>query len=201
MVSYQSTNLKGGPARWADHLLEWFVAAHLLEYVQGDLQEVFYKRLQQVSLAQARREYGWAVIQCLTPSFYQSMQPTTMGHVRQFNDYSTPNFATMLRNYLKIAFRNLVKNKGYSVINIGGLAVGMAVAMLIGLCFIISERALKAPFLKEYAPLVCDVHVTWAWLKRIYNRSLWRRRSICGALSIGSMKCHSPRRVRQPLCD
>ncbi|AYQ36447.1 ABC transporter permease [Runella sp. SP2] len=39
----------------------------------------------------------------------------------------------MLRNYLKIAFRNLVKNTGYSVINIGGLAVGMAVAMMIGL--------------------------------------------------------------------
>ncbi|RYF64030.1 MAG: ABC transporter permease, partial [Cytophagaceae bacterium] len=39
----------------------------------------------------------------------------------------------MLRNYLKIAFRNLIKNKAYSAINIGGLAVGMAVAMLIGL--------------------------------------------------------------------
>jgi putative ABC transport system permease protein len=39
----------------------------------------------------------------------------------------------MLRSYLKIAFRNLVKNKGYSFINTGGLALGMAVAMLIGL--------------------------------------------------------------------
>ncbi|MPR35190.1 FtsX-like permease family protein [Cytophagaceae bacterium SJW1-29] len=39
----------------------------------------------------------------------------------------------MLRNYLKIALRGLVKNKAYSAINIGGLAVGMAVAMLIGL--------------------------------------------------------------------
>ncbi|WP_149240033.1 ABC transporter permease [Dyadobacter sp. 32] len=39
----------------------------------------------------------------------------------------------MIQNFLKIAFRNLVKNKGYSAINIGGLAVGMAVAMLIGL--------------------------------------------------------------------
>jgi ABC-type antimicrobial peptide transport system permease subunit len=39
----------------------------------------------------------------------------------------------MLRNYLKVAFRNLSRHKGYSAINIGGLAVGMAVAMLIGL--------------------------------------------------------------------
>lgn len=39
----------------------------------------------------------------------------------------------MLRNYLTIALRNLSKNKAYSFINIFGLAVGMAVAMLIGL--------------------------------------------------------------------
>ena len=39
----------------------------------------------------------------------------------------------MLKNFLKIALRNLVKNKIYSFINIGGLAVGMSVAMLIGL--------------------------------------------------------------------
>jgi putative ABC transport system permease protein len=39
----------------------------------------------------------------------------------------------MFKNYFKIAWRNLVKSKGYSVINIGGLAVGMAVAILIGL--------------------------------------------------------------------
>ncbi|MGN6193394.1 MAG: ABC transporter permease [Ginsengibacter sp.] len=38
----------------------------------------------------------------------------------------------MIKNYLKIAWRNLIKNKGYSAINIIGLATGMAVAMLIG---------------------------------------------------------------------
>ncbi|UYQ95385.1 ABC transporter permease [Chitinophaga horti] len=37
----------------------------------------------------------------------------------------------MLKNYLKIAWRNLVKNRTYSAINIGGFAVGMAVAILI----------------------------------------------------------------------
>jgi putative ABC transport system permease protein len=39
----------------------------------------------------------------------------------------------MVKNYLKIAWRNLIKNRASSAINIGGLAVGMAVAMLIGL--------------------------------------------------------------------
>lgn len=39
----------------------------------------------------------------------------------------------MISNYFKIARRNLARNKAYSAINIGGLAAGMAVAMLIGL--------------------------------------------------------------------
>jgi putative ABC transport system permease protein len=39
----------------------------------------------------------------------------------------------MIKNYLKIAWRNLIKSKGYSLINVGGLATGMAVAILIGL--------------------------------------------------------------------
>lgn len=37
----------------------------------------------------------------------------------------------MLKNYLKIAFRSLLKNKVYSVINIVGLSVGMACCILI----------------------------------------------------------------------
>lgn len=39
----------------------------------------------------------------------------------------------MIKNYLLIAVRNLRKNPGHSFINIGGLVLGMAVAILIGL--------------------------------------------------------------------
>lgn len=39
----------------------------------------------------------------------------------------------MFRNYLKTAWRHLVTNRVYSLLNIMGLAVGMAVALLIGL--------------------------------------------------------------------
>ena len=37
----------------------------------------------------------------------------------------------MFKNYLKTAIRNLIKNKGYSVINIFGLAIGISVCVLI----------------------------------------------------------------------
>ena len=39
----------------------------------------------------------------------------------------------MLRNYLRIAIRNLTRNKFSAAINIGGLAIGMSVAIVIGL--------------------------------------------------------------------
>lgn len=39
----------------------------------------------------------------------------------------------MIRNHFKVALRNLRRHKMYSLINIGGLAVGMAVAIMIGL--------------------------------------------------------------------
>ncbi|MBN8578728.1 MAG: ABC transporter permease [Cytophagales bacterium] len=39
----------------------------------------------------------------------------------------------MYKSYFKIGWRSLLRNKGYSIINIGGLAVGMAIAILIGL--------------------------------------------------------------------
>ena len=49
----------------------------------------------------------------------------------------------MLRNYFKIALRNLWKNKGFSFINIFGLATGMACSLLIFL-FVKDETSYDA---------------------------------------------------------
>jgi putative ABC transport system permease protein len=49
-------------------------------------------------------------------------------------DLATGSFAKntrMLKNFLKVAWRSLRRGKGFSVINISGLAVGMATALLI----------------------------------------------------------------------
>ncbi len=46
----------------------------------------------------------------------------------------------MLKNYLKIAIRNILKNKVYSIINIVGLAVGMMACILIAL-YVINEES------------------------------------------------------------
>jgi putative ABC transport system permease protein len=46
----------------------------------------------------------------------------------------------MLKNYFKIAWRNLWKNKAFSAINIMGLAIGMAACIIIML-FVFYERS------------------------------------------------------------
>ena len=43
----------------------------------------------------------------------------------------TKKLFRMLKNYLTIAWRNLLKNKAFSFLNISGLAIGMASALLI----------------------------------------------------------------------
>ena len=54
----------------------------------------------------------------------------------------------MIRNYFKTAWRNIVKNKAQSIINVSGLSAGMAVAILIGL-WILNEVSFDKNF-KNY---------------------------------------------------
>ncbi len=54
----------------------------------------------------------------------------------------------MFKNYFKIAWRNLIKNKGFSFINITGLAIGMAAAILI-LLWIQNEMSRDAQYPKS----------------------------------------------------
>ncbi len=70
----------------------------------------------------------------------------------------------MFKNYLKVAFRNLWKNKGFSAINILGLAIGMASAILI-LLWMQNEIGYD------------DFHVK---KDRIYE--MWNRATFSGAL-------------------
>ncbi|HEY0769700.1 MAG TPA: ABC transporter permease, partial [Sphingobacteriaceae bacterium] len=51
----------------------------------------------------------------------------------------------MFQSYFKIGWRNLLRNKSFSLINISGLAIGMAVAILIGL-WVISELSFNRSF-------------------------------------------------------
>lgn len=67
----------------------------------------------------------------------------------------------MIKNYLVIALRNLLKNKVYSFINIIGLAVGIAVTMLIGLW--VWDELSYNKYHKNYD------RVVQAWISQTFN--------------------------------
>lgn len=108
-----------GPPRWADRFLEWYCRPELLEEIQGDAYELFDKRRKDLGSEVARRRFAWDVL--------RSFRLSTIKH---FN----PNLSPMLlKNNFKIAWRQLLKQKMYSVIKIGGFALGVAACLLIAL--------------------------------------------------------------------
>nr|WP_295927416.1 ABC transporter permease [uncultured Dyadobacter sp.] len=113
----------GQPPKWSNRLLAWLGHPDTLEETSGDMLEMYQYRLKQSGKRKADWLYVIDTFRLLRP-FARSKQ--------QYSS-SNPFSLVMIHNYFKIALRNLIKNKGYSAINITGLAVGMAVALLIGL--------------------------------------------------------------------
>lgn len=116
------------PPRLATILMHWLCAAHLVDELEDDLDELFQQRVLSVGLRQAKWRYVKDVVSLLRPSL---MRPNVMKS--KPNHYSNPIHTDMLQNYIKIAWRNLVKNSTFSFINIVGLSVGMTTTILIGL--------------------------------------------------------------------
>lgn len=114
-----------GPPRWIDRLLTIIIAPHFLEDILGDLHEVYAQHASQGSARTARLRYLLACLRYIRP-YFMKRKPRTYSPTYIFSP-------AMIRNYLKISLRTLGKNKAYSFINITGLAMGMTVAMLIGL--------------------------------------------------------------------
>jgi len=109
------------PPKLALKFLHWFLKDDLAEEVEGDLEEQFFAKLEEGSVFKAKLNYWFQVFAYIRPFAIKNVSNTSTNHY------------AMYRNYFKVGWRNLSKNKGYSFINIGGLAVGMAVAILIGL--------------------------------------------------------------------
>lgn len=112
--------MKSNPPKRPLQFLRWFCREDYLEEIEGDLTEVFIKQAES-SPRKAKWVFARSVIKYLRPEFMKSFKT------------HQPNAYGMYKSYLKIGWRNLLRNKGYSFINIGGLALGMAVAMIIGL--------------------------------------------------------------------
>jgi len=123
MKSENSTKMTGKetPPRWAVSLLRSMADPKTLEEVEGDLLEMYAHWSNRVGAAKARNWYVLNVLKLLRPFAKRKNQyPQTYLFSHQ-----------MIRNYLKIATKNLKSNKAYTLINVAGLALGMGCAVLI----------------------------------------------------------------------
>ncbi len=109
------------PPRLAERLLNWFVKDDLAEEISGDLEERFYADVRATSSFRAACNYWYQVIHYLRPFA-----------LRKSIWMSSANYA-MYRSHVKIGYRNILANKWYSLMNIGGLALGMAATLLVGI--------------------------------------------------------------------
>lgn len=100
----------------------WFCHPRMLDYIEGDLREVYERNFKMMGKRKADWKFILDVLLLFRPGIIRPRKP-----------YQNLTRYGMYKSYFKIGWRNLVKNKGYSFINIGGLSLGMAVALLIGL--------------------------------------------------------------------
>jgi putative ABC transport system permease protein len=97
-------------------LLRWFCREDRLEEVEGDLVELFDKRTEQ-KLKMAKWRFFWDVIKSVRRV-----------NLKKFDFLSNKTF--MLRSYIKTGRRNLIKDINYSLLNLIGLSLGLAVFII-----------------------------------------------------------------------
>ncbi|MBX2816466.1 MAG: ABC transporter permease [Saprospiraceae bacterium] len=105
------------PPSWALRFLRWFCREDLIEEIEGDLYELFQDRMELDGLHHARRSFVWNVL--------RSFRLST---IRKINFYPMH-----LKSNFKLAGRHLVRDGMFSLIKIGGFALGVAACILIGL--------------------------------------------------------------------
>jgi len=111
---------------WAYKFLCWYCDPLKFENVHGDLEELFNYEKKALSPGKARLNYILQVLGLTRNFMFGNKSPHKKNHFGMF------------KNYFVIAYRNLLRNKTYSAINISGLSIGLASSLLIVL-FVLSE--------------------------------------------------------------
>lgn len=106
------------PPKLPLRFFRWFCRAEYVEDIEGDLLERFEKRNQEEKAA--TRLLVLDVMKLLRPSIIKKFSGT-----QKLNNYG------MFKNYFKVSYRNILRNKTFSSLNITGLSIGLASCVLI----------------------------------------------------------------------
>ena len=109
------------PPKWADRFLRWYCNPRFLEEIEGDIYELFERRLELENIKVAKVKFIWDVFR-----FFR------WSNIKKSNSkYATMNQFMLFKNYLKLGMRNIRKNIATSSINIFGLAIAICFAVSI----------------------------------------------------------------------
>jgi putative ABC transport system permease protein len=126
--------MKHNPPGFAKRILRWFCHAEFIEEVEGDLNELFEQRIQQRGLFNARIHYFLDVLH--STNIYRT-KPR-----KKVYPQSLP-LRDQLNHFFKIAFRNMLRSRSSSFINLSGLAISLASFLFIAL-YILDETTYDA---------------------------------------------------------
>ncbi len=108
------------PPQRFTQFFEWYCKERLQESILGDLEEQFYDEAETKGIQMARLRYVWNIIRFMRP-----------GIVKNINESQQLNYIGMFKNYYKVSVRNILRNKTFSILNVTGLAIGLASCLLI----------------------------------------------------------------------
>lgn len=110
------------PPRWAERFLEWYCRPEKLEEIQGDVHELYERTQLHSGKRTADIRFIWNVVR-----FFR------WTNVRFFkkNYFASHSSFAMIRNYLIVGLRNMLKARFTSFTNIFGLAVAIGFAITV----------------------------------------------------------------------
>ena len=108
--------------RLAHRFFRAYCHPDFLEDLDGDLQELYEERLLSMRSSKAQWYYVRDVLWLFRPAIIRPLK---------FNRLSSNQSPAMYRNYFKTGFRNLLKYRSYALLNIFGLAIGIAAALVL----------------------------------------------------------------------
>jgi ABC-type antimicrobial peptide transport system permease subunit len=108
------------PPRLFLKFFRWFCHPRMLDYIEGDLLEVYKVRSKKLGKRKADLKFIIDVLLLFRP-----------GIIKPANIKKNLYNPVMIRNYFKVGYRNIVKNKSYSFINVTGLTLSITCAIFI----------------------------------------------------------------------
>lgn len=105
---------------WSLLFLRFCIKPSKIEVIEGDLMELYEIRIKTHGTSKATFRFVWDVIRFLR-----------LRYIKGLEDIRYLNSLAMIKNYFKIAGRNLLRHKFFAGINIAGLAIGISCCFLI----------------------------------------------------------------------